>query len=168
VEDPVMIYKHRKWEIITMDILYFGSILVGVIFIVQGIFRVELFYCVFGIVIVIWTTLFFRKYWLDIKGYIAVYSNKIVEKKKQSKEVFFKDVIEVKYFKKRIYTKQAWYMDCLLFFVKGQEVPILINPHFKGTVVPHNMTEETMEILSYIRTNFTFIKYTKEEWKGIY
>ncbi len=163
-----MIYKHRKWEIITIEILYFGFILVGLIFIIQGIIEMDWFYCVFGIGIIIGTILFFRTYLLNVKGYIAVYSNKIVEKKKQWKEVFFQDVIEVRYFKKRIYEKQAWYMDCLLFYVKDQEGSILITPHFKGTVVPHNMTNETMEILTYIRANFPFIKYTKEEWKGIY
>ncbi|MDF2791607.1 MAG: hypothetical protein K0S80_4709 [Neobacillus sp.] len=163
-----MIYKHRKWEIITIEILYFGFILAGLIFIFQGINEMDWFYCAFGIGIVIWTILFFRTYLLDVKGYLAVYSNKIVEKKKQCKEVFFQDVTEVRYFKKRIYTKQTWYMDCLQFFVKDQEGPILINPHFKGTVVPHNMTTETMEILTYIRANFPFIKYTKEEWQGTY
>ncbi len=163
-----MIYKHRKWEIITIEILYFCFILVGLIFIIQSIVGKNSFYCVYGIGIVICTVLFFRKYRLDVKGYIAVYSNKIVEKKKQCTEIFFKDTIEVRFLKKRIYTKQTWYMDCLQFYVKDQEIPILINPWFKGTVVPHNMTEETRAILNFIRANFPFIKYTKEEWKGPY
>ncbi|CRK84697.1 hypothetical protein [Neobacillus massiliamazoniensis] len=168
MENPVMIFKHRKWEIISIEILYFGFILLGLIFIIQGIVEKNWFYCVLGSGIVIWTILFFSTYRLEVKGYISVYSNKIVEKKKLCKEVFFKDVIEVRYFKKRIYAKQAWYMDCLQFYVKDQEVPILISPSFRGTVVPHNMTEETMAILNFIRANFPFIKYSKEEWKGTY
>ncbi|MDQ0199906.1 hypothetical protein [Neobacillus ginsengisoli] len=99
MDNPILFYKHPKWEIITIEILYIGFILVGLKFIIQGIVEKDWFYCVFGIGIVIWAILFFRTNRLDVKGYLAVYSNKIVEKKKHCKEVFFKDVIEVKYFR---------------------------------------------------------------------
>ncbi|RKP53146.1 hypothetical protein D7Z26_15575 [Cohnella endophytica] len=170
MENPVMFYKHRKWKIIMGEVFYFGFIMLWLIIIIQGIVEKDWRYCALGVVIVFSTILYFRKSRQEVKGYIAVYSNKIVEKKKQSNEVFFKDVIEVRYFKKlkRIKGSIVWYMDCLQFYVKDQEVPILINPHFIGTVVPYEMTEETTAILDYIRANFPFIKFTKEEWKGPY
>jgi hypothetical protein len=76
---------------IISEIFYFGFILIGLICIIQGIVLKKWYGCVCGVGIVIWTILYFRKSRLEVKGYIAVYSNKIVEKKKQSYEVFFKD-----------------------------------------------------------------------------
>jgi hypothetical protein len=151
-----------------VEIVRFIILLFSIGMTIKGAIENDWFLCPFGIVIFTTFFLIFRYYRGDIRGYVAVYPNKIIEKRKHTKEVFFNDVIEVRYFKKELRARQTWYMDCLQFYVKEQEVPILINPSFKGTVVPYNMSEETTAILNFIRANFPSIKFTKEEWKGTY
>ncbi|MGG3470769.1 hypothetical protein ABES02_25190, partial [Neobacillus pocheonensis] len=125
-----MFYERQKWEIIVFEIANLIAILFCLGMTIRGVIEKDLFLCVYGIGCLLTFFLIFRHYRGDIRGYVAVYSNKIIEKKKHKKEVVFNEVIEVRYFKKRIHEKQTWYMYCLQFYVKDQEVPIIINPSF--------------------------------------
>jgi hypothetical protein len=168
LENPILFYKNPKWILIVFEIANLISILFCLGMTIRGGIEKDWFLCVYGIGCLLTFFLIFRYYRGDIRGYVAVYSNKIVENKKNKREVIFNDVIEIRYFKKEIRSKQTSYKDCLHFYVKDQTVPVLISPSFKSTVTPYTVREETTAILTYIRVNFPFIKYTKEEWKGTY
>jgi hypothetical protein len=168
LENPILFYKNPKWVLIVFEISRLISLLFFFVIIIRGVIEKDWFLCVYGIVFIITFYMLFRYYSGDIRGYVAVYSNKIVEIKKHKREVIFNDVIEIRYFKKEIRSKQTSYKDCLHFYVKNQTIPVLISPAFKSTVTPYTVREETTEILTYIRVNYPFIKYTKEEWKGTY
>lgn len=168
MENPTFCIKHRKWEIITFDIAYLLCTVAPLIMAIRGAIQKEIFLIVFGIVFTLIFFLLFLHYRGDVHGFVAVYPDKIVEKKKHTKEVRFNDCVEMKYFKKQIGSKQTWYVDCFHFYQKDQTAPVLITLSMKATVTPHTMSAETIEVLTYIRAHYPSIKYTKENWSGTY
>jgi hypothetical protein len=165
LEDPIFLYKIKQNQNILLETILLTFILCFVAFLIfKGIFEKNWVSIVFGIIpitLVYFSSIQYRKI---SEWYVAVYPNKIIEKKKVTKEVKLNDVIEVKYFKKERYVaKTLWYYDYLQFNFKNQEEPILIQPSFRGTVAPYNKREETIEILNYLRFNYPKIKLTKDK-----
>ena len=168
MESPIFCMKHSKWEIVTFEAVHLVLIVFPLIMAMKGAIEKDIFLIAYGLVVMITFLLIFRYYRSDVRGHVAVYPNRIVEKKKRITEVLFNEVIEVKYFKKEIRSRQTWFFDCLQFYFKDQTTPVFITLTSKGTVTPYTMREETQEVLTYIRVNYPLVKYTKENWSGPY
>ncbi|PEJ56271.1 hypothetical protein CN692_18210 [Bacillus sp. AFS002410] len=164
MEDPIFLYKNKPFGIILMDVILLSGILGLIACFIIGIVKMDWLFIVMTIIFALMFYFLFIPERKKIRGYVAVYSNNIIEKKKTTKEVKLNDVIEVRYIKKEEYiAKQPWNIDYLQFYLNNHDEPILIQPSFGGTVAPYNMNDETKEILSFIRGKFPDIKVTKEK-----
>ncbi|MEH7158994.1 hypothetical protein [Neobacillus drentensis] len=168
MEEPIVMIKHPKWEIITFELIQLLCIGGPLIMTIKWTIEKNHFLIVYGLVLIMTFILLFRHYRGDVRGYVAVYSDRIVDAKKRTQEVLIDNVVEVKYFKKKVTSRQTWYIDCLQFHLKNQTEPIQITLSSRGTVTPHTMRAETSEIWNYLRTNYPTINYTKENWNGPY
>jgi hypothetical protein len=162
VEKPLFKFVHSKDNIILFKIVRVVMLLLFMILSIQGIVERIWFYFILGIISLSWTYWFFR---IQLQSYIAIYPHKIVIKKYRTKEVLFNHVTEVKYFKK--YLPKSGYIDCLNFYFENQKPPILINPSFIGAASPFVISEETRNILVFIKERFPNIKITRVEWEEL-
>ncbi|MFB7139714.1 hypothetical protein ACFCYN_08695 [Gottfriedia sp. NPDC056225] len=78
MEDPILLYKNKPYEIILMDVILLSGILGLTVCIIIGLVKMDWLFIVMTILFALLFYFLFIPERKKIRGYVAVYSNKII------------------------------------------------------------------------------------------